>query len=75
MKRDLTFVSGGQLPEALGIDPARVARIETIVADMIDANDSIRQVLEHLNDAGDLSDAEWTCMVFALGFFEGRKQR
>ena len=71
MKRDLTFVGSGQLPEALGILPARCQIIEHEVADMIDANASIRQVLEHFNNHRDLTDAEWTSMVFALGYYEG----
>ena len=74
MKRDLTFVSSGQLAAALGINPARLAEIEAEGAAIINRNGTIREVLEHFNERGDLTDGEWTAMVFALGYFDGSRR-
>ena len=75
MKRDLTFSGSGQMAAALGCDPGRISEIESGVSEMIDHNASLRAILEHFNDRGDLTDAEWTALVFSLGHFDGRRQR
>ena len=71
-KRALYFSGDGQLPEALGISPERSQAIEAAVNRLVDMNASKREVLTHFNEAWELTDAEWTAMVFALGYYEGR---
>ena len=75
MKRDLVFTGTGQLPQALGIDPERVAELEAEMNSLIARNAKLRTIIEHFNDRGDLTDSEWTAMVFALGYYDARNNR
>ena len=71
MKRDITFHNDGDLTTALGVSETRSLAIELRINEMIERNASKREVLTHFNEEWDLSDAEWTSMVFGLGFYEG----
>lgn len=73
MKRDLTFdPKGGQLAVALGIDKQRAAMHEEMVEKMIAKNWTMEQIITHMNELDDLTDAEWTCFMFSLGHFDAR---
>lgn len=75
MKRDIVFSKPGQLAEAIGVSPERNREIEEAINAAISRNDSLKTVVEMMNDRGDLSDAEWTAFIFALGHFQGRVGR
>lgn len=73
-KRDLVFVrDDGMLGEALGLDPERVALIDRVMNDAIQQGMTLRQTVEMMNEQHDLTDAEWTTMVYALGWFQAMK--
>lgn len=74
MKRDLNFVGRGPLSVALGVAPERIEELDRAVNKILDADGSIRDVVTAMNDRGDLSDAEWTGLVFSLGYLDGFRQ-
>ncbi len=71
-KRDIQFVAKGQLAVSLGIDLDRAMEIERFVGNLIDKGGSLQNVVESLNERGDLNDSEWTAAIFALGVHNGR---
>ncbi len=70
--RDIRFNERGRLAEALGISTARNVEIEQRVHAAITETNTVQGVIEAMNAAGDLNDAEWTAMVFALGHYCAR---
>jgi hypothetical protein len=71
MKRELTFVKSGKLAEALGVSSDRAAEFERDVDSVMSAGGSMLDIIEKLNERGDMTDAEWTAFIFALGYFQG----
>lgn len=70
-KRDIVFHNSGDLTTALGVDETRSRAIELRINELIERNASKREILTEFNEEWDLSDAEWTSMVFGLGYYEG----
>lgn len=71
IKRDIKFVEAGQLAVALGIPHERLVELEKFVSSMIGGKKSLQQIIEAMNERGDLTDAEWTATVFSIGYFQG----
>jgi hypothetical protein len=71
MKRDLTFVKKGRLVEALDVAPERNALFDEQVGRMIDANKPLQEIIQTMNERGDMTDTEWTAFMFALGYYAG----
>ena len=71
MKRDLTFVKDGPIWIALGIDNDRTMLHQKMVADMIEDKCTLQHVIEIMNAKGDLTDAEWTTLMYVLGYYQG----
>lgn len=69
MTRDIRFVAKGQLPTSLGIPEDRTSEIESFIADHIERDASTEEIILALNERGDLTDAEWTSTMFALGHY------
>lgn len=74
MKRDLNFVDRGPLSVALGVPPERIEELDRAVNQIIDADGSIRDVVTAMNERGDLTDSEWTGLIFSLGYLDGYQQ-
>lgn len=73
MKRALTFVDKpGSLAIALGLDDDRLVKLDTKVNRMIEAGASIRKIIETVNAEDDLTDAEWTCFAYTLGYYDAK---
>jgi hypothetical protein len=70
VKRDIVFAAKGQLAVALGLSPERCREFDDVINDMIDRNASLQSVIEAMNER-DLTDAEWTSFIFALGYYMG----
>jgi len=71
IKRDIKFVGGGKLPVALGIEPARLEHLQKICLEMIDKNCNMQQIMTRMNEEEDLNDAEWSCFMFSMGYYQG----
>lgn len=66
-RRDLNFHGSGPLAVALGINPDRIAKLDAEVGELVKKGSSLKTVVRHFNERGDMSDAEWTSFMFAMG--------
>ncbi len=74
MKQELNFTGEGPLAPALGVTKERMDDIQSRVQALLAApNASIRTVLTAMNEAGDLSFAEWTGLVYSLGYWQAHE--
>jgi hypothetical protein len=72
-KRELNFTGKGQqLVAALGVNPDRIAMFDNDVNKLMAAGASMQAVIVYFNERADMSDAEWTSFIFALGHLEAR---
>lgn len=71
MKRDLKFVGRGPMSVALGVAPDRIDELDRAVNAIIDGGGSLKDVITAMNERGDLSDSEWTGLVYSLGYMNG----
>jgi hypothetical protein len=66
-KRNLNFRGSGPLAVALGINPDRIAKLDVEVGELVKSGASLKTVIKHFNERGDMSDAEWTSFMYAMG--------
>lgn len=73
MRRDIVFTgTRGPLALALGLDNERIQMLDNEFNRMIDANMSLREIIEYANEREDLTDAEWATFLYTIGFYQGR---
>ena len=76
MKRDIHFIDpAAPLSYALGLSEARCQEFERVIGQMYDRNASLEQIIAAVNEEGvlgELTDAEWTAFIYALGFLQCR---
>jgi hypothetical protein len=72
MKRDIKWLKdSGKMAECL-VSPERNAEFDNLVGGMIENKATLQQIINALNERGDLTDNEWTAVIFALGCYIGQ---
>lgn len=71
--RNLVFGDNkNTLAESLGVDGERAEELDKFVADLVNSNKSLEQIVTAFNERGDLTDNEWTAAMFGLGHYCAR---
>ena len=58
----------GKLAECL-VEPERNAMLDRAICPLVDSNKSLVEIVETLDERGDISLEEWVSIAFALGYF------
>jgi len=77
MQRDLQPVPHHNLAVALGCTAPRMQEFDRVVTSLLRDGKNMTEIIQHMNDRGDLTDAEWTAVIFSLGayFSEASRKR
>ncbi len=76
MRRNLVFVQQeGTLGQQLALEPQRTQELEEFLTCYLERGIVIQDIILALNERGDLTDAEWTSAIYALGYYQNQEEQ